>query len=148
MAIPLVYGGGYIDRGEVWRTSTKTTTDNSAEPVADARFLLNTTVPDYWFPLLPKKIPGGNGDIRFVLGKAPATDANGEPVAQEALGRILKGLEDSFLIEEELPREGLEVTRSYKMARWVNGETYVWIGRRKRVGVGEGSSGLKWDMMR
>lgn len=30
---------------------------------------------------------------------------------------------------------------------WINGETYLWVGRRKRTGRGEGSSGLRFDVV-
>lgn len=46
--------------------------------------------------------------------------------------------------EEEVPREGARVTRNYQLARWLNGSTHLWI-RRKQVGRGEGSSGLRFD---
>jgi hypothetical protein len=51
------------------------------------------------------------------------------------------------IYEEEIPREGVRVTRSYQLARWHDGSTHLWIGRRKRVGSGEGSSGLRFDSL-
>ena len=141
-------GGGYVNRGEIWRRTPKVEPDDSGEPAADLRYLLNTTVPDYWFPLMPTKIPGGGGEIVFTLGKAPASDVYGVAVQPMPQGRILAGLEYGFLREEELPREGIEVLRAYQSARWVNGKTFVWIGRQKRVGKAEGSSGLRWDCVR
>ena len=32
-------------------------------------------------------------------------------------------------------------------ARWINGERLTWIGGRKRVGKGEGASGLRLDVL-
>jgi hypothetical protein len=49
------------------------------------------------------------------------------------------------IFEEEIPREGARVTRTFQMARSPDGSTHLWIGRRKNVGRGEGSSGLKFD---
>jgi hypothetical protein len=49
--------------------------------------------------------------------------------------------------EEEITRAGVQVTRSYRYARWIDGSTHVWIGRRKRPGRGEGSSGLRYDVI-
>ena len=51
------------------------------------------------------------------------------------------------LYEEEVPREGVRVTRSYQYTRWFDGSTHVWIGRRKQIGRGEGSSGLRFDVI-
>ena len=45
------------------------------------------------------------------------------------------------IFEEEIPREGMRVTRTYQLARWQDGSTHLWIGRRNVVGSGEGSSG-------
>jgi hypothetical protein len=49
--------------------------------------------------------------------------------------------------EEEVPREGVRVTRSYQYTRWTDGSTHLWMGRRKGVGRGEGSSGLRFDRL-
>jgi hypothetical protein len=46
---------------------------------------------------------------------------------------------------KEIPREGA-VTRSYQYARWIGGVPLLWIGRRKSIGRGEGSSGLRFDL--
>jgi hypothetical protein len=51
------------------------------------------------------------------------------------------------LYEEELPRTGIRVTRAYHLARWVDGSTHAWLGRAKRTGRGEGSSGLRFDVL-
>jgi hypothetical protein len=49
------------------------------------------------------------------------------------------------IAEEEIPRDGAVVTRSFQYARWLGGRSYVWLGRAKRTGRGEGSSGLRYD---
>ena len=49
------------------------------------------------------------------------------------------------LEEEEVPRAGAIVTRSFQFARWLGGRGYLWVGRAKRTGRGEGSSGLRYD---
>ena len=37
------------------------------------------------------------------------------------------------------------MTRHYQLARWLDGSTLLWASRRKQVGRGEGSSGLRFD---
>ncbi|HEX8003329.1 MAG TPA: hypothetical protein VF519_11615 [Mycobacteriales bacterium] len=37
------------------------------------------------------------------------------------------------------------MTRTYAYTRGADGATYVWVGRRKRPGRGEASSGLVYD---
>ena len=51
------------------------------------------------------------------------------------------------LHDEELTRAGLEVTRTYQLARWLGGSTHLWAGRRAGLGRGEGRSGLRFDYL-
>ncbi len=54
---------------------------------------------------------------------------------------------DSLLIEEEeVPRAGIHVERRFNYARTADGRAWLWCGRRKRVGRGEASSGLRFDI--
>jgi hypothetical protein len=64
-----------------------------------------------------------------------------------ARGRILEAGQQLSLFEEEVPREGVRVTRSYQFTRWIDGSSQIWVGRRKGVGRGEGSSGLQFDSL-
>ena len=49
--------------------------------------------------------------------------------------------------EEEVPRDGIELKRSFNYARDAQGRGLLWIGRSKVTGRGEGSSGLKFDVV-
>ncbi len=109
-------------------------------------YKLATKVPDNWVPLLPVK---SNEGLRLRRGKVLKVD--GPPEFIDAHGNILRpqvtnenGLR---IFEEEIPREGIRVTRHYQLTRWHDGSTHLWIGRRKKVGSGEGSSGLKFDVL-
>jgi hypothetical protein len=106
------------------------------------RYRLSTEIPDYWVPLLPVRTEQG---LRLKRGAALKTDGSPEPV--HALGRILESGHELSLFEEEAPREGLRVTRSYQFTRWIDGSSHIWVGRRKGVGRGEGSSGLRFDSL-
>ena len=52
------------------------------------------------------------------------------------------------LAEEEVPREGAIVERTFRYARWFDGRSLLWLGRRKHAGRGEASSGLRFDSLR
>src|SRR5204863_2747857 len=52
------------------------------------------------------------------------------------------------LEEEEVPRDGIELTRAFNYARDASGRGVLWIGRRKATGRGEGASGLRFDAVR
>jgi hypothetical protein len=109
-------------------------------------YRLATEVPSNWIPLLPVKSSTG---LRLQRGKVLKVDGSAQFIA--AQGRILnpdkadqKGLK---IFEEEIPREGIRVTRNYQLTRWHDGSSHLWIGRRKKVGTGEGSSGLRFDIL-
>ncbi|MGB7950398.1 MAG: hypothetical protein WCH75_22150, partial [Candidatus Binatia bacterium] len=117
-------------------------TDRISSAGEPLRYRLSTEIPDYWIPLMPARVGQG---LRLKRGAVLKADGLPEPV--HARGRILKpdpgrALE---LFEEEVPREGICVTRSFQYTRWFDGSTHLWIGRRKQIGRGEGSSGLRFD---
>ncbi|HEY2962650.1 MAG TPA: hypothetical protein VGJ37_09570 [Pyrinomonadaceae bacterium] len=131
-----------LNRFEQQRNGTSSPPPQSA-PVKTV-YKLATETPDYWVPLVPVK--RGTG-LRLERAKLLKLDGKEEFV--EARGRILNSGDTQRLdiFEEEIPREGIRVTRSYQLARWHDGSTHLWIGRRKRVGSGEGSSGLRFDSL-
>jgi hypothetical protein len=44
-----------------------------------------------------------------------------------------------------VPRSGVDVVRTFQLARWIDGRYVLWCGRSRRTGKGEGSSGLRFD---
>ena len=115
--------------------SPGSTAPNAGEP----RYRLATDVPDQWFPLMPVKV--GQRSIALRRGDVPSRPASAKP-----LGRVLTELTPATLVpEEEVPRAGTRVSRAWQYARWVDGSTWVWVGRRRGPGRGEGSSGLRYD---
>jgi hypothetical protein len=69
----------------------------------------------------------------------------GQPLSP--VGEILKVPAPYFIAEEEVPRAGRIVTRAFQRARWINGSTFLWVGRSSPVGRGEGASGLVFDQI-
>jgi hypothetical protein len=100
-------------------------------------YKLASEVPSHWVPMLPVPIQPGRADrLGFTTGRQPQ-------------GRIMRELNQSGkpLFGEEVPREGVRISRAYQYTRWTNGQTYLWVGRRNEVGWGEGSSGLLFDQL-
>ncbi len=131
----------YLEKKRRRAPETAANNSSAGEPL---HYRLSTEIPDYWIPLMPARTAQG---LRLKRGAVLNTDGLPEPV--HALGRILnpdlgRALE---LHEEEVPREGVRVTRNYQYARWFDGSTHLWIGRRKQIGRGEGSSGLGFDVV-
>ena len=79
------------------------------------------------------------------LERGAVLQADGSQQLQTSLSSLLNPGPFLLLYDEEVPREGIRVTRHYQMARWINGATFAWLAHRKRVGKGEGSSGLRFD---
>lgn len=149
----------YWDRSSpVWETAAHVTVrDVDGDPVdsvfvgspADASlpdYHLVTDVPDNWFPLRMEQIDPSTEweipDVRFVLARLLDPD----PGIPQPSGEVLEpGLE---IHDEELTRSGMEVTRNYQYARWVNGDAHLWASRRARMGKGEGQSSLRYDVVR
>jgi hypothetical protein len=84
--------------------------------------------------------------VRFRRGRLLAS-TDDDSISPTALGRILEAGQPLTLFEEEVPRSGARITRAWQLARWIDGSTHLWIGRRKQPGRGEGSSGLRFDVL-
>jgi hypothetical protein len=104
-------------------------------------YRLASEVPDYWIPLVPVPNPNGQG-IRLQRG---ALARPGPNTVAPPRGRILGVPGPLFVRDEEVPRAGAHVTIAYQYARWIDGNSHLWRGRRKLSGRGEGSSGLRFD---
>lgn len=111
-------------------------------------YRLTTPVPQHWVPLLPVRVSETSAEVR--LARGAVLDLDGVPHVVSAQARILDvGNPAGRLLirEEEVPREGLVVRRSYQAARWYDGRLFVWAGNRASVGRGEASSGLAFDAL-
>ncbi len=112
-----------------------------------ARYLLSSTVPENWIPLLPVELQGADGKVVSRLKRGAVLQPDGSQKVHHAQGQVLNAAGELLLYDEEVPREGVHVTRSRRMARWVDGSTWVWAAFKKQVGRGEGSSNLKFDQL-
>ena len=115
-------------------------------PVQDAlpSYRLASSVPENWIPLVavPHEDDRRARAIRLRRGGVLSAETR---EATSARGRILESDAEFIVDEEAVPRAGVQVTRSYPHAREADGGSYLWIGREKRPGRGEGSSGLRFD---
>ena len=139
--------GRAIYRSEAFFRSRQQATNGASAGAAPADgteplvYRLATDAPDHWVPLLPVRPVADDPSLRLLRSGAP-------------WGRILEPERDTAtpprplrLNEEEVPRAGARVTRAFQYTRWTGGQTYLWIGRRKGAGRGEGSSGLQFDVL-
>ncbi len=107
---------------------------------AAIRYVAGTTVPSNWIPFLPVHLAGSTSEIQLQRARMPG--------APGARGRLLTEVPPPFFInEEEVPRAGVIVERAWQRARWTSGQTYLWLGRSKQAGRGEGVSNLRFDQL-
>jgi hypothetical protein len=132
--------GEAIDRREAARRS-----GTAPERAAGAwRYRVESPTPPHWIPLVPV-VQGGKAQYKLRRGTMEQWQLLGVNAAAGAQGTLLEPAQPLYLCEEEVPSEGIVVTRAWQMARNTHGSLLVWLGRRKRVGKGEARSGLRYD---
>jgi hypothetical protein len=133
-----------VDRRSAWIAPGKLPPGTPDLPA----YRVETVVPDYWIPLAPEQV-NEQGAIRLRMVPLEV-DTGGVPQVANPLGRILQAIDSDgnlWVYDEEIPREGTQVDRLYRYTRWIDGRTSLWTARRRRTGRGEGSSGLRFDVL-
>lgn len=164
--VPSEAGGGRELRRKLFRLAadfTPAPVEDPAGQVPKIRYVLGSTVPDNWIPFIPvhkKKeiiavLSDNTGGITVPI-PPPEDDKNFEirlqrarlPGALPPKSTLLKEQQPvCFIEEEEVPRAGAIVERRFQRTRWLHGRSYLWLGRRKMAGRGEGWSGLMFDQI-
>lgn len=125
-------------------------------PAAGAQlgYRLGTSVPEHWIPFLPVHLAGGTREIRLQRAAMPRFVLGAVQPVRPLTTILREGLRDDdttsaplFVNEEEITRAGVVVEGTMQRARWFGGGTTIWHGRRVRSGRGEGSSGLRFDVL-
>lgn len=107
-------------------------------------YLLETTVPDNWIPLVPVRSPSGRPFFRRGLIYRPALP---QPQPIVARGRVLEPWHPLFVTDVAVPRAGADVVRRFRRTRWTDGSVVLWMARQVRPGRGPGWSGLAYDVI-
>lgn len=103
---------------------------------APRNYQLGTSAPEYYIPFVAQQ---------HRMQRAALLRVDGSRTPITPLGRLLAP--DVPLFEEEFIREGVRVERIYRMTRWIDGSTHLWLARRKTTGAVAGSSGLQFDQV-
>ncbi|MBN2385578.1 MAG: hypothetical protein JXB85_01060 [Anaerolineales bacterium] len=125
------------------------------KPANDAtlRYRFATTVPENWFPFTPVRVSKDFGQpppvVRLQRAQMLRNTEDEEPTSIPALSRLLDDAADPLLWIEEhaIGRDGLRLQLTNQRLRWIRGKTFVWLGRKVLIGKGEGSSGLRFDIV-
>jgi hypothetical protein len=138
--------------------ATQITPDNppALEPNdAEIQYKVANTVPENWIPFIPVKEGTAltNREIKLQRAAMPRI-LDGLPShlirVRPRTELLREGFDGTswapyFVHEEEVPRSGTLVTRTWQRTRSVDGSVITWLGRRKSNGRGEGASGLAFD---
>jgi hypothetical protein len=148
-------GGGMDGHDAARRVAKRLQSTGTPCTRADVhRYVLGTTVPENWIPFVPVHKQFNTRATRLqrasmlrfrptgVTPVRPQTDLLRVNVASDDLQKS-----PYFVNEEEVPRGGLVIHSAWRRARWHDGQTFVWLGRKKRSGAGEGGSGLRFDVL-
>jgi hypothetical protein len=136
--------GGVLDRAA--RESARPRPEIA--PSSTPRYRVQTTVPSNWYPLAPEKVDDFESiRLRLVALIAPRQDGGPQ---RDPIGWLLAhGPEGGLVLQEqELPRAGVHLMRPRgRGAPAHDGSVHTWTSRTKRTGGGEGSSGLRFDIV-
>jgi hypothetical protein len=116
-------------------------------PSAALRYQLIGSVPPSWIPFVPSHVTGSSREIQ--LQRGAMIGPGGVRIRPRGDLLVPAGLDHPYLVhEEEVPRAGVRITRNWQRARWHDGRTYLWLGRDRSIGRGEGASGLAFDQVK
>lgn len=126
--------------------------ENSPQELTEAaKFiyrLSNNETPENWIPFIPVRTEDSIREIKLQRGNLVRKKTGLPEDRILPYGEILSEQEAPYFIhEEEVPRAGVVLTRSFQRTRWFDGKVVTWLGRRKTTGRGEGSSGLQYDVL-
>ena len=124
--------------------ASTTTTAPAPAGAPPPRYTLSAVTPANWVPLMPVQVDA-KGTVQ--LKPAIALQPDGSNRIHTARSQVLHAVSPMAIYDEEIPREGVRVTRQRRMTRWTDGSTWVWTAYRNDVGLGEGSAGLRFDQV-
>jgi metal-sulfur cluster biosynthetic enzyme len=121
------------------------------------RYRLATTVPANWIPFIPmdpnlwyasqdQTFPS----VKLCQAQMLRNEEDQAPVPIRGFTRLLKPTTKGGVLmidEEAVLRAGVRLQLTAQRVRWIDGKTYVWLGRKVLAGRGEGNSGLRFDFL-
>jgi len=101
-------------------------------------YQLATALPANWFPLLPFLTSAGG--LALVAGTVEGSSQTPQTILVKQLSS-----EGFQLPQHEVSRSGLRLQRVACRTRTPDGGATLWVARRRHIGAGEASSGLRYD---
>jgi len=147
--------GAHRERLELEREDKRETSNGAvvSDPLTDAeaaliRYKIQTYVPYNWIPFAPVRANDDGTSIRLHRARMLLNEDSRAPEPIPGLSTLLMGPGGPRVLNEEaVLRSGLSVQLTRQRVRWIDGKTYVWLGRGVKIGQGEASSGLRFDVV-
>jgi hypothetical protein len=114
-----------------------------ADDGTTVRYLLETDVPVYCFPLVPD--PTGLPQMDLLVLRRVGADGQPDDVLPQ--GQLLPPLQSQPLFDQELAAEGTTIRRRRYLIRGYDGEPLLWTGRERATGGHFGSIPLAFDQI-
>jgi len=116
------------------------------------KYSFMTSVPWNWIPFIPvhasELVPGHDKEYKQIVYRRAALF---NPILKGPItpnSRLLNEIPKKYYVDESIiPRTGIIYTEQFQRTTWFTGREFLWIGRKKRIGTGEGSSGLRFDVI-
>ncbi len=146
--------GRAIDRGEAFRSRPRSGADETSADTEPRRYgeevwryRLESAAPPWWIPFIPQRVEPDSPQTILRRARLHSWDDIDDRAHVGPRGTLLQPTSPMTLFEEEVPRSGAIVERSWQFARTVEGGYVRWLQRSKRNGRDERSSGLRWDVL-
>lgn len=122
---------------------------------ATIKYRLANSVPENWIPFTPVKMDGLSRQIqlqraampRYIEGLTPDRVRPRTDLLKVNYNPDTETWGKYFIHEDEVPRTGVIVKKTWQRTRTEDGTVLVWLGKQKRTGRGEGSSNLQFDVV-
>ena len=136
------------DRNDEWLPIAAALDPPPPRSPAPLAYRLMSAVPPHWIPFVAVHDSAQKRGVQLERAAMLRLDTD-PPSPIPPLGRVLEPDAKPYVVfEEEVPREGVRISRVPALCRSVDGRTYLWTSRRRTIGRGEGSSGLRFDSAR
>ncbi len=127
---------GPMEDGEPGTLRSTPRADPERSPDGTLAYRVSSGAPEHWLPLVPRR----RDDGRLELSRGTVW-----PEDRQALTTTMLARQIDSLLDEEVPREGKVVRRSWQYTRWFDGSRHLWSGRTVGAGRGEANSALRFD---
>ena len=116
--------------------------------VAPIVYRLANTVPENWIPYVPFHTGNNRRAVELRQASMVRNVEDQKPVPVSPRSHLLGTAGAGHRLHEEtVSRAARRVRLIVQRSRWIDGSTHVWIGRDTGPGGGEGSSGLRFDII-